>query len=54
MKIKNLLMAGCAAMILASCTTPKTITYFPDTKDGEVLTVNDCKGITLKPCWHSS
>ena len=49
MKIKNLLMAGCAAMILASCTTPKTITYFPDTKDGEVLTVNDCKGITLKP-----
>ena len=49
MKIKNLLMASCAAIILASCTTPKTITYFPDTKDGEVLTVNDCKGITLKP-----
>lgn len=49
MKIKNLLMVGCAALMMASCTTPKSITYFPDMKDGEVLTVNDCRGITLKP-----
>lgn len=49
MKIKNLLMVGCAALMLASCSTPKTITYFPETQDGEVFTVNDIKGITLKP-----
>ena len=49
MKIKNLLMVGCATLMLASCTTPRSITYFPDTQNGEVLTVNDVKGITLKP-----
>ena len=49
MKIKNLLMAGFAALMLASCGTPQTITYFPDTQDGEVLTVNHAKAITLKP-----
>ena len=49
MKIKNLLMVGCAALLLASCGTPKSITYFPDTENGEVLPVNDIKGITLKP-----
>jgi polysaccharide export outer membrane protein len=49
MKIKNLLMFGCAALILASCGTPKSITYFPDTQNGEVFSVNDVKGITLKP-----
>lgn len=47
MKIKNLLMIGCATLILASCTTPKSITYFTDTK--KELTINDNKGITLKP-----
>lgn len=49
MKIKNLLMVGCAALLLASCATPKNITYFPDTENGEVFTVNAIKGITLKP-----
>ena len=43
------MMVGLAILMLASCTTPKTITYFPDTHDGEVFSVNDIKGITLKP-----
>lgn len=49
MKTKNLLIAGCLALMLASCATPQTITYFPDTENGEVLTINDAKPITLKP-----
>ena len=49
MKIKNLLMAGCTALLLTSCIVPKNITYFPDAQNGEVLTLADSKGIVLKP-----
>ena len=49
MKIKNLLMAGCTALLLTSCIVPKNITYFPDAQNGEVLTLADGKGIILKP-----
>lgn len=37
------------ALMSISCSTPKSITYFPDTQNGEVFPVNDIKGITLKP-----
>ena len=36
-------------LLLASCTTPKNITYFPDVQDGETVTLTDVKGIVLKP-----
>ena len=49
MRIKNLLMAGCTALLLAACATPKNITYFPDAQNGEVLAIADSKGIILKP-----
>jgi len=38
MKINNLLVAVCAALMLAACTTPKNITYFPDAVNGETFT----------------
>lgn len=46
---KALMMAGCAALILASCSTPKNIAYLPNLHDGKTLTLADTKGITLKP-----
>ena len=49
MKLKNWIFAGCAALMLASCATPKDITYFPDVKDGETITLTNAKGIVLKP-----
>ena len=49
MKIRNLLMAVCGAMILTSCFTPKTVAYFPELADGKTLALTETKGITLKP-----
>ena len=49
MKINNLLVAVCAALMLAACTTPKNITYFPDAVNGETFTLPSNKGIILKP-----
>ncbi len=49
MKIKHLLIALCAASVLTSCMTPKTVTYFPELADGSKLTMTDSKGIVLKP-----
>ena len=49
MKIKNWIMTGCTALLLAACTTPKDITYFPEAKNGETITLTNAKGIVLKP-----
>ena len=49
MKIKSLLNIGFLAMLLASCTTPKNITYFPNWTNGETLAISSAKGIVLKP-----
>ena len=49
MKIKNWIMTGCTALLLAACTTPKDITYFPEAKDGETITLTNARGIVLKP-----
>ena len=49
MKIKNWIIVGCTALWLASCSTPKNITYFPNVKDGETVTITNAKGIVLKP-----
>jgi len=48
MKIRQLLMAVCAAGILASC-TPKTVAYFPDMTDGTSIAMAESKGVILKP-----
>lgn len=49
MRIRNWIFAGCTALVLASCSTPKNITYFPDIKDGEINSLANVKGIVLKP-----
>lgn len=49
MNLKNLLSAGCMVLMLASCTTPKNVSYFPNWADGETITLSDTKGIVLKP-----
>ena len=49
MKIKNWIIAGCTILFLASCTTPKNVSYFPQWADGETITTVDTKGIVLKP-----
>lgn len=49
MKINNLLMTVCTALMLAACTTPKNITYFPDAVNGEVFELPSNKGIILQP-----
>lgn len=49
MKTKYLIMTGCLALMLAACTTPKTVSYFPEWTDGEMITLSDTKGIVLKP-----
>lgn len=49
MKIRNLMMAVCGALLLTSCITPKTVAYFPELSDGQVLTMAQTKGIVLKP-----
>ena len=47
--IKWAIFGTMMVLISLSCSTPQTITYFPDTENGEVLTVHDVKAITLKP-----
>lgn len=42
-------MAVCGALLLTSCITPKTVAYFPELSDGQVLTMAQTKGIVLKP-----
>lgn len=49
MRIKNWIFAGCTALWLASCSIPKDITYLPNVKDGETITLTNAKGIVLKP-----
>ena len=49
MKTETLFMIGVVALLLASCATPKRITYFPDAKNGDVFAVANSKGIILKP-----
>jgi polysaccharide export outer membrane protein len=49
MNIKTLLGTGCMALFLASCTTPKNVSYFPTWTDGETLPLADTRGIVLKP-----
>ena len=49
MNIKALLRTGCMALLLASCTTPKNVSYFPNWTDGETLPLTDTRGIVLKP-----
>lgn len=49
MKLKNWIIAGCAALMLASCSTPKDITYLPHVTDGETIVLTTAKGIVLKP-----
>ena len=49
MNIKTLLGTGCMALLLASCTTPKNVSYFPTWTDGETLPLADTRGIVLKP-----
>ncbi len=49
MKISNLLMTVCTVLMLAACSTPKNITYFPDAVNGEVFALPSHKGIVLKP-----
>ena len=49
MNLKNLLSAGCMVLMLASCSTPKTVSYFPQWADGETITLPNSKGIVLKP-----
>ena len=49
MKIKNLMMAVCGALLLTSCFTPKTVAYFPELSDGQALALAQTKGIVLKP-----
>jgi len=49
MRLKNWIFAGCTILLLASCATPKNITYFPDAQNGETIPLTDVKGIVLKP-----
>jgi polysaccharide export outer membrane protein len=49
MNIKNWINAGCMALLLMSCSTPKNVSYFPNWTDGETITLTDTRGIVLKP-----
>ena len=49
MNIKTLLRTSCLAVLLASCTTPKNISYVPNWTEGEMLTITEAKDIVLKP-----
>ena len=49
MKFKTLFATVCMAMMLAACTTPTNITYFPDAVNGEVFALPSNKGLVLKP-----
>ena len=47
--IKNIIMGASVAILLSGCMTPKTVAYFPELTDGEILTLAQSKGIVLKP-----
>lgn len=49
MNIKTLLKTGCLVLLLASCTTPKNVSYIPNWAEGESLITAEAKGIVLKP-----
>lgn len=49
MKFKTLFATVCMAMMLAACTTPTNITYFPDAVNGEVFALPSNIGLVLKP-----
>ena len=49
MKFKTLFATVCMALMLAACTTPTNITYFPDAVNGEVFALPSNKGLVLKP-----
>ena len=49
MKLKNVIIVLWGAIILTSCATPKTVTYFPNLSDGDKMIVKESKGILLKP-----
>ena len=49
MKISHLIIAACAAVMLTSCFTPKTVAYFPELENGKTLALNDAQSIVLKP-----
>ena len=46
---KLLLIAVGAALMLASCSTPKNIAYFQDTEEAEGAQIVPVKNITLRP-----
>ena len=49
MKISHLIIAACAAVMLTSCFTPKTVAYFPELENGKTLALNEAQSIVLKP-----
>lgn len=49
MNLRTLFAAGFAALMLTACTTPKTVSYFPDLKDGEIVNTIFSKGLILMP-----
>ena len=50
MKMKKLLLIAVgAALMLASCSTPKNIAYFQDTEEAEGAQIVPVKNITLRP-----
>lgn len=49
MAIKNLMKAGCVALMLTACTTPKNVSYFPEWGNGDTQPIVDTRGIVLKP-----
>ncbi|MDE7397828.1 MAG: hypothetical protein K2M98_08890, partial [Muribaculum sp.] len=50
MNRKNFYYALCATGILmASCTTPKNVTYFQNLSNGEIIQAENMLGIKVKP-----
>ena len=49
MKIRNVIIVLWGVIILTSCATPKTVSYFPNLSDGDKMIVKESKGILLKP-----
>ena len=49
MRLKNSIFVIWGAIVLASCATPKTVSYFPNLSDGDKLIVKESEGILLKP-----
>ena len=45
MKIRNVIIVLWGVIILTSCATPKTVSYFPNLSDGDKMIVKESKGI---------